>query len=195
VVSSAYAYSIDFEAAQLDLAVTSSAKAIQAAPGLGVVFVKHAAVGQLGRGASYYLDLVGEYHKQRKERQPRFAQPVALHAGLRAACIHMREVGIENHFARIQRQMDRVASFLAGLGVEPMLERGKSSWIAVNFRLPPGVAYGDFARRIEAEGYYLLYGIPGDSTHFQVSTIGDLSDDNVSGLTDALGHVLGPRSA
>jgi hypothetical protein len=43
---------------------------------------------------------------------------------------------------------------------------------------------------MQQEGYYLLYGPPGDDTQFQVSTIGDLDDGQVAGLLGALRRVL-----
>lgn len=197
VISSAFAYPIDIEAAELDLAVTSSAKAVMAAPGLGIVFVRLAALPMLkaaraGRTSSYYLDVVAECERQRAENQPRFAQPVALFAALHAALLHMREIGIERHMARIQRQMDTVAAHLAQYGCQPLLPREHLSWIAVNFSLPPGLTYSELAPRLQAEGYFVLYGVPGNESHFQVSTIGDLTDDDVAGLLRALDRVLGP---
>ncbi|MEZ4361766.1 MAG: aminotransferase class V-fold PLP-dependent enzyme [Kofleriaceae bacterium] len=195
VISSAFGYPIDIEAAHLDLAVTSSAKAVMAAPGLGVVMVRRAAAPTLkaARGrSSYYLDVIAEYERQASDHQPRFAQPVALFAALHAACAHLREIGIDTHMARIQRQMDRVAAHLANLGLHPLLPRERLSWIAVNFALPAGMVYSDFARKMQDEGYFLLYGVPGDQSHFQVSTIGDLSDEDVAGLCRAFDRVLGP---
>ena len=198
VISSGFAYPIDIEAARLDFAVTSSAKAIMAAPGLGIVFVRLAALPALDAAASgrrsYYLDVIAECKRQRAEHQPRFAQPVALHAALHAACLHLLEVGIEQHMARIQRQMDTVAAHLAGLGLKPLLRRDYLSWIAVNFELPPGMKYSEFAPRMQEEGYFLLYGVPGNETHFQVSTIGDLSDADVAGLCRAFDRVLLPAA-
>lgn len=197
VISSGFAYPIDLEAACLDLAVTSSAKAIMAAPGLGIVFVRQAALLALEAAAStrsYYLDIVAETKRQRAEHQPRFAQPVALHAALHAACLHLLEVGIDRHMARIQRQMDTIAAHLAGMGLHPLLRREHLSWIAVNFELPPGMKYSELAPRMQEEGYFLLYGIPGNEGHFQVSTIGDLTDDDVAGLCRAFDRVLLPAA-
>lgn len=196
VISSAYSYPIDLEASQVDLATASSAKAIMAAPGLGIVFTRKAAVPALkapGKPRGYYLDVVAEYEKQVAESQPRFAQPVALHAGLRAACIHMEKVGIGAHMQRIQRQMAELTEHLAGLGLHPILDARYRSNIAVNFRLPAALGYREFAKQMEAQGYYCLYGIPGDQSHFQLSTIGDLSDDHVRGAKVALSHVLANR--
>jgi 2-aminoethylphosphonate-pyruvate transaminase len=193
VISSAYAYAIDLEAAQVDLATASSAKAIMAAPGLGIVFTRRAAVPALkaaGRPLGYYLDIVAEYEKQAKESQTRFAQPVALHAALSAACVHLREVGIAAHHARIQRQMQVLIGHLEGLGIEPLLDARFRSNIAVNFGLPRGQTYSDFAGRMQAEGYFALYGIPGDQSHFQLSTIGELTDAHIEGATHALSTVL-----
>jgi hypothetical protein len=57
--------------------------------------------------------------------------------------------------------------------------------------LPPRLDYATFARRLEQQGYYVLYGIPGDASMFQLSTMGDLTNAHVSGLKGALGRVLG----
>src|SRR5690606_8164356 len=125
VISSAYAYPIDLEAAEVDLATASSAKAIMAAPGLGIVFTKHASVPALeaaGKPRGYYLDVTAEYRKQVTDSQARFAQPVALHAALNAACHHLQEQGIAAHHARIQRQMRQLTDHLHGLGIEPLLD-------------------------------------------------------------------------
>jgi 2-aminoethylphosphonate-pyruvate transaminase len=193
VISSAYAYPIDLEAAGVDLATASSAKAIMAAPGLGIVFTNKASVPALqaaGKPRGYYLDVVAEYEKQANDHQTRFAQPVALHAALNAACLHLREGGIAKHHARIQRQMKVLIDHLPGMGIEPMLDARYRSNIAVNFKLPAGQTYSDFARRMQTEGYFCLYGIPGDQSHFQLSTIGDLSDAQVEGAKRALSNVL-----
>jgi 2-aminoethylphosphonate-pyruvate transaminase len=199
IISSAFAYPVDIEAAQLDLAVTSSAKAVMAAPGLGIVFVRRAAIAALkqardggDRGMSYYLDVIAECERQASDHQPRFAQPVALFAALHAACAHLKDVGIDAHMARIQRQMDTIAAHLASLGLGPLLPRERLSWIAVNFGLPAGMTYSELTHKMQAEGYFLLYGVPGNQSHFQVSTIGDLSDDDVAGMCRALDRVLGP---
>jgi 2-aminoethylphosphonate-pyruvate transaminase len=193
IISSAFAYPIDLEAAQLDLATASSAKAIMSAPGIAIVYTRKASVPALqavARPRGYYLDVIAEYGKQSAELQPRFAQPVALHAALRAACIHLDKVGIANHMDRIQRQMRVLIDHLAGLGAAPLLDERYRSNIAVNFQLPPGLGYAQFAKRMEEQGYFCLYGIPGDQSHFQLSTIGDLTDDHVRGVSAALSRVL-----
>jgi len=189
VVSAAWAMPVDLDA--LDVAVASSAKGIMAVPGLGIVFVRQGLLDELGRGG-YYLDLVEETRTQRQKRQPRFAQPVALHAALHAACLHLEAVGVAAHQARIRRQLGEIE---AGLGLAPLLPAAFSGGVAVNFGLPAGWVYADFAAKLEAEGYYLLYGIPGDPSHFQVSTMGDLTDEDVAGLVSAVTRVLGFDSA
>ena len=122
--------------------------------------------------------------------QPRFAQPVALYAALAAACAHLRAVGIDAHMARMQRQMRAIVGHLESLGIPASLSAEHRSGVAVNFRLPASLRYPEFARRMLREGYYLLYGPPGDDGQFQVSTIGDLDDSHVQGLLGALRRVL-----
>ena len=92
--------------------------------------------------------------------------------------------------ARIQRQMQALIEHLAGLDVQPLLDARFRSNIAVNFRLPVGMPYSDFSRRMEELGYFCLYGIPGDSSHFQLSTIGDLGDHHIEGVQVALSKVF-----
>lgn len=192
-VSSAFAYAIDIESAELDLAVCNTSKALMAVPGLGIVFCRHtamAALKQASRGANYYFDLVGEYEKQKKDLAPRFGQPVQLHAAVRAACIHLKQVGIENHLARIRSQMEDVVAHLESLGVESMLEPSRRSWVAVNFLLPPGILYPEFSELMAREGFYILYGIIEDPRMFQVCTMGDLTPANIAGLKHAFTKVL-----
>ncbi|HEY5951614.1 MAG TPA: aminotransferase class V-fold PLP-dependent enzyme [Kofleriaceae bacterium] len=193
VISSAFAYPIDLEAAQVDLATASSAKAIMAAPGLAIIFTRKAAIPTLakaGKPRGYYLDVVAEYGKQAAEAQTRFAQPVALHAALHAACMHLAEVGIDKHYKRVQDQMQALIDHLAKLGSHPLLAAEFRSNIAVNFRLPVGTPYTQFSKHMEELGYFCLYGIPGDQSHFQLSTIGDLTDAHIDGVKAALSEVL-----
>lgn len=196
-ISSAFAYPIDIEASQIDLVTASSAKAIMAAPGLGIVFTKKDAVARIasppggGKPRGYYLDVIAEYKKQSSELQPRFAQPVALHAALRAACIHLGQQGIATHMERIQRQMQALIDHLSAMDIHPLLDERYRSNIAVNFRLPVGLPYSDFSRRMEEQGYFCLYGIPGDQSHFQLSTIGELDDGHIAGVKAALSRVFG----
>ncbi len=191
-ISSAYAYPIDIEASGVDLVTASSAKAIMAAPGLGIIFTKKASVAQIKakRPTGYYLDVIAEYEKQAAEMQPRFAQPVVLHAALRAACMHLNEIGIANHMARVQRQMATLIDHLAKLDIHPLMDAACRSNIVVNFRLPVGLPYSTFAKLMENRGYFCLYGIPGDQSHFQLSTIGHLTDDDLEGVLAALSDVL-----
>jgi aspartate aminotransferase-like enzyme len=92
--------------------------------------------------------------------------------------------------ARIQRQMKQLIDHCATLGVQPILDARYRSNIAVNFRLPVGMSYSAFSKRMEEQGYFCLYGIPGDPTHFQLSTIGHLDDDHIRGAQAALSRVF-----
>ena len=191
-ISSSYAYPLDIEAAGIDMTVASSAKALLAAPGIGIVITRLDAVDTLRAAprASYYFDLIAELDKQKSTSQPRFAQPVALHASIRAACAHLKEVGIDAHMGRIRRQLEEISNHLAGIDIAPLLDPALTSGVVANFRLPAHIRYPEFSAGVLERGFYLLYGIPGDDSHFQVSTLGDLSDEHVDGLKAALSDVL-----
>ncbi|HEU0029372.1 MAG TPA: aminotransferase class V-fold PLP-dependent enzyme [Kofleriaceae bacterium] len=196
-VSSAFAYDLQIETAQLDLAVATTSKAIMAVPGLGLVLCRHtvmAALKNAGKPEAYYLDLVGEYEKQKKERAPRFGQPVELHAALRAACMHLTEVGIENHHRRIRAQMLELVSHLESLGVTALVDPKYRSNVVVNFLLPNGLEYPEFQRLMAREGFYILYGIIEDPSMFQLCTMGDLTDLDIAGLKAAFNKVLRDRA-
>ena len=192
-VSSAFAYRLDLEDAGVDLAVATTSKALMAVPGLGLVLCRHAAMKALearGKADAYYLDLVGEYGKQVKESAPRFGQPVELHAAVRAACLHLLSVGIERHHARMQDQMNELIEHLDGLGVVALLDPAHRANVAVNFRLPPGIAYPEFSALMSREGFYILYGLIEDPSMFQLCTMGDLSARDLDALKDAFDRVL-----
>ena len=196
-VSSAFAYKLDIEDAQLDFMVCTTSKALMAVPGLGFVLCRHtvmAALKAAGKADAYYLDLVGEYEKQKKERAPRFGQPVELHAAVRAACLHLLQVGIENHHRRIQSQMHELIGHLQTLGVTALLEDKYRANVVVNFLLPSGLEYAEFQTLMAREGFYVLYGLIEDPSMFQLCTMGDLTDLDVFGLKAAFNKVLHNRA-
>jgi aspartate aminotransferase-like enzyme len=191
-VSSAFAYGIDLENAEVDLAVATTSKSLMAVPGLGLVYCRESAMKQLAavKASAYYLDLVGEHAKQKKELAPRFGQPVQLHSAVRAACMHLKQVGIENHHARIRGQMEEIVEHFESLGCTALLEPKYRGWVAVNFRLPEGILYPEFTALMEREGFYILYGMIEDPSQFQACTMGDLSTADVDGLKRAATKVL-----
>ena len=196
-VSSAFAYKLDLEAAQLDFTVCTTSKALMAVPGIGFVLCRHtvmAALKAAGKSEAYYLDLVGEYEKQKKERAPRFGQPVELHAAVRAACIHLLQVGIDNHHRRIQTQMQELINHLRGLGVTALFDDRYRANVVVNFSLPAGLEYTEFQNLMAREGFYVLYGIIEDPSMFQLCTMGDLTDLDLAGLKHAFHKILRDRA-
>jgi aspartate aminotransferase-like enzyme len=192
-VSSAFAYAIDLENAEVDMAVATTSKSLMAVPGMGLAFCRHSAMQTLKaaqKAEAYYFDLVGEYEKQKKELAPRFGQPVQLHSAVRAACMHLKQVGMENHHARIRGQMEEIVEHFESLGCTALLEPKYRGWVAVNFRLPPGILYPEFTALMEREGFYILYGMIEDPSQFQACTMGDLSPADVEGLKRAATKVL-----
>jgi aspartate aminotransferase-like enzyme len=193
-VSSAFALPLQIEAAELDIMVATTSKALMAVPGLGLVLCRHSTMATLGKSEAYYLDLAGEYAKQKRERAPRFGQPVELHAALRAACLHLTAVGIENHHRRIRAQMTDLVGHLEGLGVTALLEPKYRSNVVVNFLLPLGLEYPEFQALMAREGFYILYGIIEDPSMFQLCTMGDLTDLDIAALKSAFNKVLRDRA-
>ena len=93
-------------------------------------------------------------------------------------------------------QLARLAlDHLAKLDLHPLLDEKFRSNIAVNFQLPAGLPYSVFAKQLEARGYYCLYGIPGDQSHFLLSTIGHLTDADIRGVETALSQVFAATAA
>src|SRR5262249_30820737 len=111
-------------------------------------------------------------------------------AAVRAACMHLKSVGMENHLARIRGQMEDITAHLESLGVVALLEPRYRGWVAVNFVLPRGIEYPEFSQLMAREGFYILYGIIEDPSQFQVCTMGDLSDADVDGVKRAFTKVL-----
>ena len=198
-LSSAFAYPVDFEGSGVDLIVTTSAKALGAAPGLGIFLVSRAGQRRLSGACApargYYLDLVAELEAQQRTHQPRFAQPVALYAAAAAATARLERIGIAAHMARIQRQMGWIIDELAAVAVRPLLREAWRSNVVVNFALPAGWDYPRIAAHMRTAGYFVSCGVPGDQPHFQLSTLGALDDDDIGGAIAALKGALGPARA
>ena len=159
-----------------------------AAPGLGIVFTQKASVPALeaaGQPRGYYLDVVAEYKKQAHEAQTRFAQPVALHAALHAACTSPRRHRASRRTTSASSaRCSRSSTHLATLGIEPLLDDAYRSNIAVNFRLPVGMPTRSFSKQDGgARATSASTASRATRRHFQLSTIGDLTDAHIEGMT------------
>lgn len=183
-VSAAFAYPLALS--PFDFVTLSSAKAVGSFPGLGIVMTRPERMVPEVRD-TLYLDLGEEYRQQAGQHRPQFAQSVPLWSALHGALEYLTMYGIPAHYDRITRQMDKV---IEGLGLPLVLDPTFSAKTVVNFRLPPGRFYTEFAKAMFERGFYLLCGIPGDETHFQVSTMGALVEHEVEALVHAVREEL-----
>jgi aspartate aminotransferase-like enzyme len=202
-MSAAYAYALPRVPA-VTAWVTSSAKGINAVPGLGIVVVRRAWAERQARvraepgprGAVWYLDVIEEYASQYEMRRPRFAQSLPLYAALDGACAQWWGTGdgvaegavpapMLAHQARIQRQLTRIVAAVEEL-YPPILPQMWGAGVVRNLRLPTGRRYEEFAQAMRRRGYFLLCGVPDDDSHVQASTMGSVTDDEVAGLIAAL---------
>lgn len=195
-VAAAFAYPIELELAQIDLAIASTSHALLAAPGLGLVIGRHGAMDRLVAAAGATADadvLLAEYVAQRRDHAPARPQPVELHAALHAACVHLGEVGIAQHMRRIRLQMEELTAHLEGLGCAALLDPRHRSWVAGNFELPPWITTRELARRLAREGFHL--DAPDERAPVHVSTIGHLTRADIDGFKAALHKLLARESA
>jgi aspartate aminotransferase-like enzyme len=127
-VTSLGATSVPMDAWGLDVIGSGSQKGFMLPPGLGFVAVSPKAweAYKTAKLPRYYLDL-GKYRKDAAKNSTPFTPPVNMFFGLQVALKMMQAEGLENIFARHQRQMNATRSAMKALGLPLFAADGCSS--------------------------------------------------------------------
>ncbi len=134
---------VDVDAWQVDVCYSATQKCISAPPGLAPVTFGPRALERVARRKSkprsWYFDvgLIGEYLGER--RVYHHTAPVAMIAGLAAALRLIRAEGLDERFARHERNHRALLAGLDVLGVKPTAAEGHRLWMLNSVRVPDGV--------------------------------------------------------
>lgn len=127
-VTSLGATSVPMDEWNLDVVGSGSQKGFMLPPGLGFVAVSSKAWEAYAHAKlpRYYLDL-GKYRKDGAKNSTPFTPPVNMFFALQVALKMMRAEGLENIFARHQRQMNATRAAMKAMGLPLLAADGYGS--------------------------------------------------------------------
>lgn len=190
-VSSFGAEGLPFDHPALEACAATANKCLHGIPGLAFVVCRKAALAS-GARRSLYLHLPDWAERQAQQSTP-YTPPVNAYLALARALEELAEQGgWQARQARYRALAERVRGCLAGLGVEPWLAPGDSSCVLRSYRLPAGVAYNRVHDGLKRRGFVIYEGQGGLAQEmFRVSTMGEITDADMTRLEAALAEVFG----
>jgi 2-aminoethylphosphonate-pyruvate transaminase len=189
-VSSFGAEAIDFADSSLCAVAATANKCLHGVPGVSFVVARRSALQSATR-RSYYLDLGRLWHLQDRRDTP-FTPAVhatyALVEALREFAEQGGRVARYRHYAMLAEQ---VRSGLAALGLESVLAPAQSSVVLRAYRLPSGLGYAALHDGLKSEGF-VIYAGQGElsGTLFRISTMGDLTSDDMARFLRCFGQLV-----
>lgn len=197
MVSSYSADPLDFEAAGVTFASTSSGKALASYPGLAIVMGRREAFEALGelRPRNHYLNLYRYYAFGRDRLQTPNTPAVPLILALECALSLALGEGMQARVERLGRLAAHVRRRVHECGLRLLVEDQRLSNVVSSILLPTGVDFETFRLALREEGY-VVYGGKGplDGRLFQVSTIGHVDEALIDQFFMAVGRVLAAQT-
>ena len=191
-VSSFGAEHIDFEHPSLVAIAAAGNKCLHGIVGVGFVMVRQAYLASFASQAdSIYLDLYTYKDAQSSGFSP-FTQATHAFFALEEALAELQDQGGWPARRERYRQLSlRLREALTRLGVVLLLEKAAYSSMISSFALPTGWNFGALHDRLKKAGF-VIYAGQGDLYHstFRISTMGDISDDDMDRLIRVLSDVL-----
>lgn len=190
-VSSYGAETIDFANESLAAVAGTANKCLHGVPGISFVIARRAALVRAAR-RTYYLDL-GRLARLQDERGTPFTPAVHACYGLVEALREFADEGGRSaRHSRYAALAERVRAGLAERGIEAAISPGESSVVLRAYRLPPFMTYTMLHDALKAEGFVIYAGQSGlSSTLFRVSTMGDVSSEDIEHLLRCFARLLG----
>jgi 2-aminoethylphosphonate-pyruvate transaminase len=190
-VSSFGAEDLAFDPWGITACVGTANKCLHGIPGLAFVIVQRAA---LATGCTpprtLSLDLV-QHHAEQERRSTLFTPPVPAFYALSEALRELAERGGRSaRRARYAELAERVRDGLAKLGIDPFVPARECSAVLRSYRLPTGLGYAALHDELKKRGFVIYAGQRGlESELFRVSTIGEISDDDIVRLLAAFAEI------
>lgn len=193
---------VTLDAWRVDAGYSGTQKCVSCPPGLSPVSFSPAALEKLHRRKtkvrSWYLDLTMIARYWGDERVYHHTAPISMNYGLNAALQLVREEGLGARFERHERNHRALAAGLRPLGISLASQEGHRLWMLNSVGVPEGVVDADVRRRLLAEFNIEIGGGLGAlaGKTWRIGLMGESSKrENVEALIEALGTILGDRSA
>ena len=193
-VSSFAAESIPFDNKALQACAATANKCLHGIPGLAMVLCRRDALRQDIKPRTLSLDLVSWADNQAKRSTP-FTPAINAMLGLAQALRELdQQGGWKARRTRYRKLASRVAKTLESVGVKPWLSANDSSCVLRSYHLPDGLNYNELHDGLKQHGF-IIYAGQGDlvTKLFRISTMGDISDDDMARLEQALQTVIGTK--
>ncbi|MDP8998126.1 MAG: 2-aminoethylphosphonate--pyruvate transaminase, partial [Pseudomonadota bacterium] len=178
----------------IDVLVSSSNKCIEGVPGFSYVLLKRELlVACEGQSHSVVLDLFEQSKSLQANGQFRFTPPThALVAFHRALQELEQEGGTQMRLRRYQRNASVLINGLSELGLVPLLSGNEAGPIIQTFLTPadPNFKFEDFYERLRNRGFAIYPGKLTQRDSFRIGTIGQLNEEVMERVVDAVKHVL-----
>jgi 2-aminoethylphosphonate-pyruvate transaminase len=178
----------------IDVLVSSSNKCIEGVPGFSYVLLKRELlVACEGQSHSVVLDLFEQWKSLQASGQFRFTPPthalVAFHQALQEL---EQEGGTQMRLRRYQRNAAVLVKGLSELGLVPLLSGNEAGPIIQTFLTPadPNFKFEDFYERLRSRGYAIYPGKLTQRDSFRIGTIGQLNEEVMERVVEAIKHVL-----
>ena len=187
-MSSAVVEEINFKNIGVSLFTTSSAKGLRSFPGLGIVCGKLEEFERIKmyKKASYYFDLYDEFERQKNAGEVRFAQSPILFAALLEAVDELLEEGVANRRHSIVERTKEFRKWAKDNDLLFSFDSVDLGHAVTTFTLPAGMNYRTFKNALAKHNIFLLYGDGYHGNQFQVSFLGDISEEDITILKSAL---------
>lgn len=195
-VSSFGAEEIDFDGWNIAACAATANKCLHGVPGAAFVIARRDALASPAlKPRTLYLDLPTYCREQDKGGTP-FTQSVqCFHALAEALAEFHEQGGWPARRARFAALADQVGDGLAALGIKPLLPRADSSVVLRAYHLPggtQGIGYPALHDALKAAGFVIYAGQGGlASSAFRISTMGELTAQDMQRLLDAMAALLG----
>jgi len=193
--SSLFGEPLDIGQEGIDFVTASSAKCVQAIPGVAFVLARRSALEALrGRPPrSVYLDLHGHWAAQEQDNTPFTPAVQVLHA-LEQALVELEAEGVSARIARYAEDARVLREGMARLGFEILVPEGARSSILTTFRLPRDVTYDALHDAMKRRGYVIYAGQGAIRAHaFRVANIGTLTPADMEKVVAAFAACLDER--
>ena len=179
---------------RFDAIVSSANKCFEGVPGFGFALLRKEALQQSATNAhSLSMDLYDQWCYLEKTGQWRFTPPThTVAAFTQALKEHQAEGGVVGRFARYSRNQQRLVTGMRQLGFQTLLADEWLSPIIVTFFSPghENFSFEQFYDRLKIRNYIIYPGKLTQAESFRLGCIGQLFDEQIDGLLDAMAAVL-----
>jgi aspartate aminotransferase-like enzyme len=141
-----------------DIVIFGSQKCIAAPAGLACLSVSEQAKEQLYDDTSYYLNLKKHLTKLQDGDQTPYTPAIPLFLALREALLMIKEEGLENRLAKIEKLAEATRSAVNALGLElfPHIDYASNTVTAINY--PEGINDKEFRDWLRDEHNVIVAG-------------------------------------